>query len=259
MVKDLANVKILATLLEEEHERVKKPLPPPEKKPEEPLADGAAPDDSNAAPSDTIMADAEPQDSEVEEYEESKEKGSEAVEKRIEKIMADLLDSGTIDVNDEMAVDQRRVSLTAFPLFRVRVSGAQAVSVQVAISLDLYISYLRAAFNTCFYCAVVTDHVEELQRKCVKHVRKPMTQAMIEELKAVNAVAVEVEKEVDEVDKSGGIEDGENEDQDMVQEKPKPVVKEKDSEPSGRDRGYETRDWKRNGRISLLISNQTVR
>lgn len=41
------------------------------------------------------------------------------------------------------------------------------------VALDLYIAYLRAAFHTCYYCAVVTDHLEELQRKCVKHVRKP--------------------------------------------------------------------------------------
>lgn len=81
-----------------------------------------------------------------------------------------------------------------------------------------------------------------------------MTPAMIEELKAVTAVVVEAEKEekvVDEVDKSGGVEDGENEDQDMVPEKPKEVVKEKEPEPSGRDRGYETRDWKRNGGILI--------
>ena len=55
--------------------------------------------------------------------------------------------------------------------------------VQVALSLDLYLAYLRAAYHTCYYCAVVTDHLEELQRKCIKHVRKPF-QSPREEAKA---------------------------------------------------------------------------
>lgn len=42
------------------------------------------------------------------------------------------------------------------------------------VALDLYLEYLRAAFNTCYYCSVTTDHVEELQRKCIKHVRKAL-------------------------------------------------------------------------------------
>lgn len=45
---------------------------------------------------------------------------------------------------------------------------------QTTVALDLYLEYLRAAFNTCYYCSVTTDHVEELQRKCIKHVRKPL-------------------------------------------------------------------------------------
>lgn len=40
------------------------------------------------------------------------------------------------------------------------------------MTLDLYLAYLRAAYNTCYYCAVITDHLEELQRKCIKHERK---------------------------------------------------------------------------------------
>ena len=45
------------------------------------------------------------------------------------------------------------------------------------MSLDLYLAYLRAAFHTCYYCSVTTDHVEELQRKCIKHVRKAPIEA----------------------------------------------------------------------------------
>lgn len=43
---------------------------------------------------------------------------------------------------------------------------------QSIIALDLYVAYVRAAYNTCYYCAAVCDHVEELNRKCPKHVRK---------------------------------------------------------------------------------------
>lgn len=52
------------------------------------------------------------------------------------------------------------------------------------MSLDLYLAYLRAAYHTCYYCAVVTDHLEELQRKCIKHVRKPLSKSPREEAKA---------------------------------------------------------------------------
>lgn len=52
------------------------------------------------------------------------------------------------------------------------------------MSLDLYHAYLRAAYHTCYYCAVVTDHLEELQRKCIKHVRKPLYKSPREETKA---------------------------------------------------------------------------
>lgn len=38
--------------------------------------------------------------------------------------------------------------------------------------MDLYLAYLRAAFNCCYYCSAITDHIEELQRKCVKHIRR---------------------------------------------------------------------------------------
>jgi hypothetical protein len=43
---------------------------------------------------------------------------------------------------------------------------------QVELALDLYLAYLREAFHVCYYCAVVTDHPEELIRKCAKHERR---------------------------------------------------------------------------------------
>ena len=46
------------------------------------------------------------------------------------------------------------------------------------VTLDLYLAYLRNAYHTCYYCAIVTDHLEEFQRKCISHVRRPLTYAM---------------------------------------------------------------------------------
>ena len=59
------------------------------------------------------------------------------------------------------------------------------------MALDLYLAYLRAAFNTCYYCSVTTDHVEELQRKCIQHIRKPMPKPV-----AAPAVSEEQKPEV---------------------------------------------------------------
>ena len=101
------------------------------------------------------------------------------------------------------------------------------------ISLDLYIAYLRAAFNTCYYCSVVTDHLEELQRKCLKHARKPLSKSLLDEVKA-EAEKAEKEKK----DKDDDMEDIEN----TEREKEKDVKK----EGQWRDRN-ENRDWKRNG------------
>lgn len=98
---------------------------------------------------------------------------------------------------------------------------------QTVVSLDLYLAYLRAAFHTCYYCAVVTDHLEELQRKCVKHVRKPMSKALLQEVKAAEAEKAEKEQRAE----------GEGD-----EEKPK----EKEKDASTKDKS-ENRDWKRNG------------
>ena len=51
---------------------------------------------------------------------------------------------------------------------------------QSLIALDLYLKYLRVAFNTCYYCAAVCDHVEELHRKCPQHNRKSTTDKVIQ-------------------------------------------------------------------------------
>lgn len=97
------------------------------------------------------------------------------------------------------------------------------------IALDLYLAYLRAAFNTCYYCAVVTDHVEELQRKCVKHMRKPMSKMLLQEVQA----------EAQKAEKDPKIEEG--------------VEAPKEKDVSVKDRANENRDWKRNGMMLLYF------
>ena len=102
LAKDLANAKILATLLEDAASKLrsnKLPLPPPA------LANGDDAEEKKEDESDATMA---APDDEDEEYE-PKERGSDAVERRIEKVMADLREQGVIDVNDEKAYEEKKV------------------------------------------------------------------------------------------------------------------------------------------------------
>lgn len=105
--------------------------------------------------------------------------------------------------------------------------------------MDLYLAYLRAAFHTCYYCALVTDHAEELQRKCIKHERKPLSKALLEEIKAAEEAA-EVEKQKEQERTENGTpfkqEDGDEEKE-----------KEPEKTTAAKDKPTETRDWKRNG------------
>ena len=39
-------------------------------------------------------------------------------------------------------------------------------------TLDLYLSYLRTAFNTCYYCTATHNFPEELERRCPRHLRR---------------------------------------------------------------------------------------
>lgn len=97
------------------------------------------------------------------------------------------------------------------------------------IALDLYLAYLRAAFHTCYYCCVVADHLEELQRKCVKHVRKPLSKSPPEEVKAVEAEKAEMGKQ-------------EGEEPEKEKEKEKDIF-------VPRDRS-EHKEWKRTGELN---------
>jgi len=223
--KDLANAKVLTSLLEEQAAKLRsfKPTSTTEKAngDSEPQVEGNG--DSSMAPPDDEEDDPEP-----------REKGCDAVERRVEKVMADMKDQGLVDANDEKAYHAKKV----------------------VVSLDLYLAYLRAAFHTCYYCAVVTDHLEELQRKCLKHQRKPLSKMLLEEIKAAEAEKDKAEKErkVKEEDT-----DKEMEPVDETDEKSK--SKEKDGKK------IDARDWKRNderwlewldSKIALLINRDGV-
>ncbi|KAJ3975939.1 hypothetical protein EV361DRAFT_886072 [Lentinula raphanica] len=150
MEKDLANAKILAGILEEEAAALRK-YRPSKDRPQSKL------EGTDDVPMEESSADLEEED------EEPPERGSDAVERRIEKIMADLRDQGLVDAGNEEAYENKRIE----------------------VSLDLYLAYLRAAYHACYYCSVVTDHREELQRKCLKHVRKPLPKATSSEVKTL--------------------------------------------------------------------------
>jgi hypothetical protein len=78
----------------------------------------------------------------------------------------------------------------------------------------------------------VTDHLEELQRKCVKHVRRPLSKVMIDE---INASEVEKEKVKKDEDKPVG------------------DTEEKSKSRDRDGRRIEGRDWKRNGMYAIAV------
>jgi hypothetical protein len=226
LVKDLANAKTLATLLEDEAAKlrgVKLPLPLPA------VTNG---DDAGVKKEDTDATMAAPHDEDEEP--EPKEQGSDAVERRIEKIMANLREQGFIDVNDDKAYEEKKVCSWCSDFYLVRSLSFSFFLAKVVVSLDLYLTYLRAAFHTCYYCAVVTDHLEELQRKCLKHARKPLSKMLLEELKAAEA---EKERKVKDEDN-------------ITVDDDKEKSKERERESNGKQgsgKHNDSRDWKRNG------------
>ena len=127
-----------------------------------------------------------------------------------------------MDTSDEKALDAKRVCL--FFLICAPDTFCNPYIGQTVIALDLYLAYLRAAFNTCYYCAVTTDHLEELQRKCIKHVRKPLSKTMLQELQAAEAQKAEQAEDGATVKKEEGVKDK-----------------------------AEGRDWKRNGASYLVL------
>jgi hypothetical protein len=114
---------------------------------------------------------------------------------------------------------------------------------KITMSLDLVLAALRNTFHTCYYCAVTTDHQEELQRKCIQHLRKPISKATYDEYKAKMAEnSVKIKKEDTDMQEEGDL-------------------KSKEKEHSPEDRGRDTatkeddsREWKKSGTFpSFLI------
>ncbi len=102
----------------------------------------------------------------------------------------------------------------------------------------MVLATLREAFHTCYYCAVTTDHQEELQRKCIQHLRKPLSKATYDEFKAKMAEDVTKVKE-----ESPMLDDSD--------------MKSKENEPSPDDRGKDTKDedsreWRKSGTSALF-------
>ncbi|OBZ77035.1 Pre-rRNA-processing protein ESF2 [Grifola frondosa] len=200
--KDLANVKALVAILEEEAATLRKASV---NKTLEKTGEASTNGDVEMPPVDVAEAGDDEEDLEP------RELGSEAVERRIEKAMADLQEQGLVDVNDEKALEAKKT----------------------VISLDLYLAYLRAAFHTCYYCAIVTDHLEELQRK--------------------SAEAQKAEKE-QKFEEDGDAEQAKD--------------KEKEKDSPAKEKSSESRDWKRNGeravarmvdsKVALLINRNGV-
>jgi hypothetical protein len=216
--KDLANAKKLAAILEDEHVKLCRTKMVKKENKDiimEVGEGGKVEDQTDAVMADPVVPEDHDEDPEL------REKGAEAVEQRIEKIMADLREEGLVDINDEKAYGAKRVSINFASSTILLIEPLQTV-----VSLDLYIAYLRAAFHTCYYCSVVTDHLEELQRKCLKHARKPLSKMLLEEVKAAEAEKAEKERKVNEDDKEKDPTD-----------KDSPI----------KEKMNENRDWKRNG------------
>jgi len=103
--KDLANAKILAALLEDEAAALRKT-----KLSAKDLAiEGVEGENGQSEQKeDASMADGQ-NSGQGDDDDEPNERGSEAVERRIEKIMAEMRDQGLVDINDEKALQAKKV------------------------------------------------------------------------------------------------------------------------------------------------------
>ncbi|KAJ2918266.1 hypothetical protein MD484_g2187, partial [Candolleomyces efflorescens] len=239
--KDLGNAKKLAAILEDEAARLRTAQVQPA---------GSSTSTTTAATSaaGTTTGEEDPQGdanmassaveppaaAAIEEDEpEPKENGSEAVERRIEKVMSELREQGLVDVNNEKEYEERKT----------------------VVALDLYLAYLRAAFNTCYYCSVTTDHVEELQRKCIQHIRKPMPKP-VAATTASEEQKPEVKMDTEPSAKEEAKEDGGEKQADAQKEKEK--EKKDNASKTGKERHNDRwLEWL-DSKIALLISRDEV-
>lgn len=101
------------------------------------------------------------------------------------------------------------------------------------------------------------DHAEELQRKCIKHIRKPLPKAPAPETEQKREASPKP-KEEDQENATKAEDDGE---EDRAKEEKEDEKKEKEPLDKGKEgmlrerdaKGSEQRDWKRNGTSHELL------
>lgn len=96
MEKDLANVKALTSLLEEQAAALRKPSKNGENS------------EQNGQNGDVQMS-PPPEKNETDQQEEQKESGIEAIERRVEKVMADLAEKHLLDTSNDESLQLKKV------------------------------------------------------------------------------------------------------------------------------------------------------
>ncbi|KZT62144.1 hypothetical protein CALCODRAFT_490328 [Calocera cornea HHB12733] len=154
---DLQNIKELAGVLEVDWEMTKTKVKADRSQAKKRAAEAAAaaPQEGDVAMDGEVKKEPVQIEEEAEVDDGEPFRGSEKVEKRFETLVQRLREKAQEKAGDGEA-DQEELE-----------------NAELRLELDLWLNYLRGAFNTCYYCALVCDHVEALQRKCVKHIRMP--------------------------------------------------------------------------------------
>lgn len=126
--KDLDNAKRLASILEEEAANLRKFKPA--KQPVKPAAsaadgeesktaEGKSEEDGNGIPAEAETEKVVEEETIDDEEPEPAEKGSDALERRVEKVVAELVEQNIIDASDEKALESKRASCS-FPFKSTR-------------------------------------------------------------------------------------------------------------------------------------------
>ena len=102
LAKDLASAKTLASLLEDEYDRIRRPPPRDDPHPQ----DGSFELPVQSGPTEDTLIDSLDQDPDEEG---PKSRGSEAVERRIEKLISELKESDAVDVMNEREFEAKKV------------------------------------------------------------------------------------------------------------------------------------------------------
>lgn len=120
MEKDLANVKALAMILENEYNQLRTAkIPPAGAAIVPPPSENAAENAEKTEPTDgdVKMEEEQQQPSEEEPEPEPRESGSTAVERRVERLLSDFRESGALDGDNEKALEAKKVRTPSRQLF----------------------------------------------------------------------------------------------------------------------------------------------